>query len=128
MANWLRILFSFLLVGLSSMAYAQLYVIDDNFADSVSVYQIEQSSDKQSETFGVEAFKLPMGETVKVERLLKGQTAYGLIKIDGKEYGISSGKLLFSDENPEGTEDIFGNTCDRVNCKVSIDTLHFFFS
>ncbi len=97
------------------MAYAQLYVTDDNFADSVSVYQIELSSDKQSETFGVEAFKLPMGETVKVERLLKGQTAYGLIKIDGKEYGISSGKLLFSNENPEGIEDIFGNTRDRVN-------------
>lgn len=115
MTNCFRMLVTFLILGISSMASAQLYVTDDNFADSASVYQIELSSDKQSETFGVEAFKLPMGETVKVERLLKGQTAYGLIKIDGKEYGISSGELLFSDENPEGTEDIFGDTRDRVN-------------
>ncbi len=115
MTNCFRTLVTFLILGISSMASAQIYVTDDYFADSVSVYKIELSSDKQSETFGVEAFKLPMGETVKVERLLIGQTAYGLIKINGKEYGISSGELLFSDENPEGTEDIFGDTRDRVN-------------
>ncbi len=115
MTNCFRTLITFLLTGIASVASAQIYVTDDNFADSVSVYKIELSSDKQSEMFGDEAFKLPMGETVKVERLLKGQTAYGLIKINGKEYGISSGELLFSDENPEGTEDIFGDTRDRVN-------------
>lgn len=104
-----------LTVVLSAPARAQKYVVDDNFADSVSVRHISFSKDGKSEQLDKEAFKLPMGETVTVERLLKGQTAYGLIKVNGKEYGINSGYLLFSDENPEGTEDVFGNTRDRIN-------------
>lgn len=104
-----------LTVVLSAPARAQKYVVDDNFADSVSVRHISFSKDGNSEQLDKEAFKLPMGETVTVERLLKGQTAYGLIKVNGKEYGINSSYLLFSDENPEGTEDVFGNTRDRIN-------------
>ncbi len=104
-----------LTVVLSAPARAQIYVVDDNFADSVSVYNITLSKDGKYEQLAQEAFKLPMGETVTVERLLKGQTAYGLIKVNGKEYGISSGYLLFSDDNSEGTEDIFGNTRERTN-------------
>lgn len=102
-------------VVLSAPARAQKYVVDDNFADSASVCNITLSKDGKYEMLGQEAFKLPMGDAVTVERLLKGQTADGLIKVNGKEYGISSGYLLFSDENPEGTEDIFGNTRERNN-------------
>lgn len=95
---------------------AQLYVIDSATQDSVNVNTITITSDG-SETLGLPVVcKLPKGETVKVERLLKGQTAYGVIKIDGKEYGIiGPGVLVFSDENPEGTVDIFGNTRANVN-------------
>lgn len=118
MGTFLRSLVAILLMGAASVADAQIYVTDDNFADSVSVHRIVLSADGKYEQLGDEAFSLPMGMTVKVERLLKGQTAYGLINIDGKKYGISSGELLFSDENPEGTEDIFGNTRDRVNHSV----------
>lgn len=102
-------------VVLSAPAWAQKYVVDDNFADSASVCNITLSKDGKYEMLGQEAFKLPMGDAVTVERLLKGQTSDGLIKVNGKEYGISSGYLLFSDENPEGTEDIFGNTRERNN-------------
>lgn len=115
MGTFLRSLVAIMLMGMASAVNAQIYLIDDNFADSASVYQVVMSADGKYEHFGDEMFKLPMGMTVKVERLLKGQEAYGIINIDGKEYGISSGELLFSDENPEGTEDVFGNTRDHVN-------------
>lgn len=118
MEKYFKTLITFLFAGIAPAATAQFYVTDDNFTDSVKVYQIQLCSDNQTETLGSPVFKIPMGETVKVERLLKGQTQYGLVKIDGKEYGISSGKLLFSDENPEGTEDIFGDTRSRVNHSV----------
>ena len=104
-----------LTVVFSAPAMAQKYVVDDNFADSVSVHHISFSKDGNYEQLDKEAFKLPMGETVTVERLLKGQTAYGLIKMNGKEYGINSYYLLFSDENSKGTEDVFGDTRDRIN-------------
>jgi membrane protein len=118
MKHYFRTLITLLLAGVASTATAQLYITDDNFEDSVSVHQVLIGSDGKTETLGEAVFNLPMGETVKVERLLRGQTAYGLIRIDGKEYGVSSGELLFSDENPEGTEDIFGNTRERVNHTV----------
>ncbi len=118
MEKYIRTLLAIFIAGIASLASAQLYVTDDNFADSVRVHQIAMSADGKYEQLGAEAFKLPMGKSIKVERLLKGQTAYGLIKVDGKEYGVSSGELLFSDENPDGTEDIFGNTRDRVNHSV----------
>ena len=95
---------------------AQKYIIDDNFGDSVNIFKITLS-DPQSdeETLGEPAFKMAMGEEVEVTRLLKGKKNYGAIKIDGQEYGVKSRYLLFSEENPEGTEDIFGNTRERTN-------------
>lgn len=75
---------------------AQLYVIDSATQDSVNVNTITITSD-DSETLGLPVVcKLPKGETVKVERLLKGQTAYGVIKIEGKEYGIIGPGVLGS--------------------------------
>lgn len=118
MKNWIRIFITIIFAGIASTGMAQLYVVDDNFTDSAVVHQLSLTADGKAEVLGEEAFKLAMGETVRVERLLKGQTAYGLIIVGGKEYGISSGELLFSDENSEGTEDIFGNTRDRVNHSV----------
>lgn len=115
MEKYFRPFLIIILMGIASLANAQIYVTDDNFADSVGVYQITVSEDGKCEYLGEEAFKLPMGETVKIERLLEGQPQYALVIIDGKEYGISGSKLLFSDENPEGTEDIFGDTRSRVN-------------
>lgn len=116
MKNLLQLLlWGILTVVIPAQARAQKYIIDDNFADSVSVCNITLSKDGKYEMLDKEALKLPMGETVTVERLLKGQTAYGLIKVDGKEYGISSGYLMFSDENPDGTEDVFGDTRGRIN-------------
>lgn len=116
MKNLLQLLlWGILTVVIPAQARAQKYIIDDNFADSVSVCNITLSKDGKYEMLDKEALKLPMGETVTVERLLKGQTAYGLIKVDGKEYGISSGYLMFSDENPDGAEDVFGDTRGRIN-------------
>lgn len=102
-------------MGVAFTTFAQIYLLDDNFADSAQVYQVELCSDGKTETLGDPAFKLPMGQTVTVKRLLEGQTAYGLVEIDGQKYAMSSGELLFSDENPEGVEDTFGNTRERVN-------------
>lgn len=96
-------------------AAAQLYVLDDNFDDSTEVYAIKYIPENDTEMAGEEVMKLPMGETVTVTRQLKGATTYGCISIDGKEYAVHSGHLLFSDENPEGTEDTFGNTRERTN-------------
>lgn len=93
----------------------QLYVLDDNLTDSVNVYQILESRDKKSEVPGAVLFKLPLGETVKVEGKLKENPTYPAVIIDGKRYTISQGYLLFSDENPEGAEDIFGDTRSRTN-------------
>ncbi len=95
-------------------ASAQKYVLDDNFQDSVQVYEVELTKNG-AEVLGNPVFKLPMGQTVFIERTLKDNSARGIIKIDGKEYAIGSGCLLFSDENPDGVEDTFGNTRERTN-------------
>lgn len=95
---------------------AQKYIIDDNFGDSVNIFKITLSAPQSDEeTLGEPVFKMAMGEEVEVTRLLKGKKNYGAIKIDGQEYGVRSRYLLFSEENPEGTEDIFGNTRERTN-------------
>lgn len=94
---------------------AQKYILDDNFQDSISVYKIERAKDGSYETLGDEVMKLPIGETVVLKRLLKENPNYGAITINGKEYGVTSHGLLFSDENPEGTEDAFENTRERTN-------------
>lgn len=95
---------------------AQKYIIDDNFGDSVEVYKITLTNDNSdTETLGEPVFKMAMGKEVEVTRLLKGKKSYGAIEIDGKEYGVRSKYLLFSEDNPEGVEDIFGDTRERVN-------------
>lgn len=95
---------------------AQKYIIDDNFLDSVKVYKISVADPKTGdETLDEPVFKMAMGQEVEVTRLLKGHTGYGAIEVDGKEFGIQSKYLMFSEDNPEGTEDIFGDTRNRVN-------------
>lgn len=95
---------------------AQKYIIDDNFLDSVKVYKISVADPKTGdETLDEPVFKMAMGQEVEVTRLLKGHTGYGAIDVDGKEFGIQSKYLMFSEDNPEGTEDIFGDTRNRVN-------------
>lgn len=95
---------------------AQKYIVDDNFLDSVNICKISVSDPKTgTETLGEPAFKMAMGQEVTVTRLLKGHTGYGAIVVDGREFGVQSKYLLFSEDNPEGTEDIFGDTRDRVN-------------
>lgn len=93
---------------------AQKYIVDDNFADSMSVYNIIICEGDTTETLEAEVFKLPMGEVVEVTRLLKGHDGYGAIEIEGKEYGVEKHYLLFSEDNTEGVEDIFKNTREAV--------------
>lgn len=103
-----------LLVTIIFPSEAQKYIVDDNFADSMSVHKIVVCDDAETETLDAEVMKLPMGDVVEVTRLLKGQSGYGAIEIEGKEYGVHEHYLLFSDENPEGVEDIFENTREQV--------------
>ena len=95
---------------------AQKYIIDDNFGDSVKIYEISVT-DKETgtETLGKPVFNMAMGEEVEVTRLLKGKKGSGVIEVNGQEFGVRSKYLLFSEENPKGVEDIFGNTRERVN-------------
>lgn len=102
------------LLGLPSMA--QKYILDDNFADSIPLHKIEVGENHSYETLAEEVMKLPHGEVVEVKRGLKdNETSYAAIEVNGKEYGVYVRHLLFSDENPEGVEDIFGNTHEHVN-------------
>jgi hypothetical protein len=95
---------------------AQKYILDDNFADSIPLQKIEVGEDHSYETLGKEVMKLPLGEVVEVKRGLKeNESNYAAIEVNGKEYGVHSRYLLFSDENPEGVEDIFENTREREN-------------
>lgn len=105
-------------LAFARQANAQQYVLDDNFADSAQVYQLEWNKDHTSEICGAPVFKLPMGDTVTVERALQGNSSYALVVINDKPYAISNGDLLFCDNNPEGVEDIFGNTRERTNHSV----------
>ena len=101
-------------MGLPSMA--QKYILDDNFADSIPLHKIEVGENHSYETLAEEVMKLPHGEVVEVKRGLKdNETSYAAIEVNGKEYGVYVRHLLFSDENPEGVEDIFGNTHEHVN-------------
>ena len=101
-------------MGLPSMA--QKYILDDNFADSIPLHKIEVGENHSYETLAEEVMKLPHGEVVEVKRGLKdNETSYAAIEVNGKEYGVYVRHLLFSEENPEGVEDIFGNTHEHVN-------------
>lgn len=115
MRNFFRTLAVVLSLAGFVPAGAQIYVLDDNFVDSTKVYTIKYNPEKDTEMAGEEVMKLPMGETVTVTRKLKGSNTYACISIDGKEYTVHSSYLLFSDDNPEGTEDTFGNTRERTN-------------
>lgn len=102
------------LLGLPSIA--QKYILDDNFLDSIPLHKIEVGEDHSYETLGDKAIKLPLGEVVEIKRLLKGnESSYAAIEVNGKEYGIRSHFLLFSDENPEGVEDVFEDTREQIN-------------
>lgn len=115
MKNCLRTLISLLCLCIASSAFAQFYVIDDNFADSAQVFEIKLSKDGKKQRLGDKAFMLPMGETVKVVRLLDDEKNIGVVNIDGKEYVMRSKMLLFSDANPAGVDDIFHDTRSRTN-------------
>lgn len=98
-----------------SLAQAQSYIVDDNLIDSASVYTIRWSKDQTIEVPGEEAFKLPMGHVVQVQRTLRGNSDYTAFYYLGELYAISSRYLLFSPDNPEGVEDILGDTSSRTN-------------
>ena len=115
MRNFFRTLAVVLSLAGFVPAGAQIYVLDDNFVDSTKVYTIKYNPEKDTEMAGEEVMKLPMGETVTVTRKLKGSNTYACISIDGKEYTVHSSYLLFSDDNPDGIEDTFGNTRERTN-------------
>lgn len=118
MKKLLSLLWATCALAFARQANAQQYVLDDNFADSAQVYQLEWNKDHTSEICGAPVFKLPMGDTVTVERALQGNSSYALVVINDKPYAISNGDLLFCDNNPEGVEDIFGNTRERTNHSV----------
>lgn len=111
--NIRKIILIGLSVILSLAASAQLYVIDHNLADSAWVYRIV-TAENGNEVCGEEAFKLPMGETVTIERLLKGDDSSGLIRVDGVPYAMYGSELMLSDDNPEDAVDIFGDTRNEV--------------
>lgn len=111
--NILKIILIGLAMTLSLAASAQRYIIDHNLADSASVYRIV-TAENGSEVCGEEAFKLPLGETVTVERLLSGDDGSGLIRVDGVPYGIYDSVLMLSDDNPEDVVDIFGDTRSQL--------------
>lgn len=111
----LRLIVAIAMMIAAGSAQAQLYIVDDNFSDSAQVYMPEWNKDHTCEMPGIPVFKLPMGDTVYVERTLEGNSSYGMVLIDGNRYVMGSGELLFSDENPDGAEDVFGNTRQRTN-------------
>lgn len=108
-------LVGFMVGMLTTTLQAQIYLVDDNFVDSAKVYSIGLNEEKTVEIPRNVAFKLPMGEKVVVERVLKGNSGYAAVRFDGTEYAMSSHYLLFSEDNPEGTEDLFGDTRERTN-------------
>lgn len=91
---------------------AQKYILDHHLLDSIPIYEVVKES--TYETLGNEVMKLPLGQVVEVTRQLK-ESSYAAIRLDGKEYGVTEQGMLFSDENPEGVEDIFGNTREDVS-------------
>lgn len=87
--------------------YAQRYVVDVILQDSVTVWEIARS--ESGETAGARAFKVADGEEVAVTRLLRnGERNYGVVLRDGREYCIWGYDLVFSEDNPGETADVFG--------------------
>ncbi len=117
MQKLITILSGLLFLTVSVDMSAQRYVTDDAFNDSIDVHEIVLSKNG-AETPGKVEFKIPLGETLEITGRLVGNESCGRIMHDGKEYAVHSSDLIFSDDNPEGTEDIFGNTRDRKNHSV----------
>jgi len=107
MKNKLILLFIALSVGFTS-ANAQRYVVDLLFAnDSINASEIVVSEQSGDEVPGVTAFTIPNGEELTITRVLKGNENIGVIVKDGKEYAVNGVSLILSENNPEGTVDLF---------------------
>lgn len=123
MKNKLILLLIALSVGFTS-ANAQRYVVDLLFAnDSINAYTIEFSQQWDSEQEGVKAFSIPNGTELNITRVLKGNESIGVIERNGKEYAVQGACLILSDNNPEGTTDLFPDL--RKEGKYTA-TEHFF--
>jgi len=89
-------------------ANAQKYTVDLLFStDSASVYNIVRSEKSSQEVPGVIAFKIPNGEEITLTRTLDGNPSIGALTRDGAEYCINGSNLVFSEDNPEGTPNLF---------------------
>ena len=64
---------------------------------------------------GISDRKIPVDTKIQITGQLIGNESYGRLMLDGKEYAIHSSDIIFSDDNPEGVEDTFGNTRERTN-------------
>lgn len=118
------VVFLSVIVGTIS-ADAQKYVVDVILRDSVAVSEIVKSKSGTEETAGVGVFKVANGDEVTITRLLKRtENNYGVILKDGKEYCIGGRDLVFSDDNPEGTVDVFGGLREGKHTVIE----HFFCS
>ncbi len=115
MKKYFKTIITLLCLCLASPVFAQLYVIDDIFADSAQVFEIRMSKDGKYELLGKEAFKLPMGDTVRAVRLLENKSNISVVEINGKEYLMKSKMLLFSDTNPADAVDLLGDTRSSAN-------------
>jgi len=123
MKNKLIVLLLFLSVGFTQ-ANAQRYVVDLLFAnDSINAWEITVSEKTGDEMEGVKAFSIPNGEELTITRVLKGNENTGVIEKDGKEYAVHGASLILSENNPEGTVDLFPDL--RKDGKYSASA-HFF--
>lgn len=115
MKKLLATFLAFLGLLLPSGASAQLYVTDNAFEDSVEVHPITVSEKSGAEIPGISDRKIPVDTKIQITGQLIGNESYGRLMLDGKEYAIHSSDIIFSDDNPEGVEDTFGNTRERTN-------------
>ena len=67
---------------------AQLYVVDNNFPDSIEAYVIQTAKDTGKAYRGNTAFKLALGDTVQVKELMASDSLYAVIVKDGNTYCI----------------------------------------
>lgn len=96
---------------------AQLYVVDNNFPDSIEAYVIQTSKDTGKAYRGNTAFKFAIGDTVQVKELMASDSLYAVIVKDGNTYCMLRRYLVLSDDNPEGTVDVLGEDRDMSNHK-----------
>ena len=96
---------------------AQLYVVDNNFPDSIEAYVIQTAKDTGKAYRGNTAFKLALGDTVRVKELMASDSLYAVIVKDGNTYCMFKKYLILSEDNPEGTVDVLGADRDMSNHK-----------